>query len=166
MQIVFEDEFLLYQGKQCRGSGHDVDFEGTAQECADECASRDDCTGFVRINSGSIFSGTCYLKSGVLSDPVEFTEDNVDCYQRLFYENYKIYPGYDCTGSETEIFIKDKDTAQDCADECSRRSYCVGFTYINSESDSLNGECTLHAGELNDPFVFTEDDRDCYERIL
>ena len=71
------------EGNQCTGTATDVlrDFEGDAKDCAFECDSRDDCVGFIRVNSGSIYADKCYLRGGTLNKPYPFNGDDRDCYQ-------------------------------------------------------------------------------------
>ena len=82
----------------------------------------------------------------------------------------KIYPavytkheGQQCTGSATDILRDFVGTAEECAFECYSRADCVGFIRVNSGSSSFNGKCYFRGGTLNDPFVYTGDNRDCYE---
>ena len=75
-----EQDFTRHIGTQCTGSGRDSlrDFVGSAEECMAKCISLggDQCVGFVRIND----AGTCYFRTGTLSAPNAYEDDDRDCF--------------------------------------------------------------------------------------
>ena len=78
--------YEIYEGQQCWGTGDDIlrDFVGEREDCALECDSRDDCVGFVRVNSGSQYhTGRCYFRGGGLQDPYDYSDDDRDCFEPI-----------------------------------------------------------------------------------
>ena len=162
-----ESYFTVYSGQQCWGFDTDLlkGFEGTAAECLAKCIELgDNCVGFVRVNDGSEYAGKCYFRSTALKEPYDYDADDRDCFVRN--EHFAVYEGQECwrtdAGKHREI---EGDTAAECQATCIGElgEECMGFIRVNDGSQSA-GKCYFHSIEVEDPWDYEDDDRDCFVR--
>lgn len=77
---------------------------------------------------------------------------------RLAPDKFVKYAGKNCKGSDLERFFPG--TAATCKDHCQGLDGCAGFVRVNSGSEYA-GQCFFR-GTLQQPQLYSEDDRDCY----
>jgi len=80
--------------------------------------------------------------------------------------DFVMHAGMNCQGTELDIEGSRPDfegTATQCAQQCRILGpQCVGF--VRANTGLMAGRCYFRAGELEEPEVYTSDNRDCYER--
>eukprot|EP01084_Bolivina_argentea_P004677 8880_1 len=105
----------------------------------------------------------------ICSDP-DITKDA--CVKHLQYNNiitktkdYTKYVGHQCLTSR-ELERAYQGTANECKTRCDEfGDTCIAFVRVNDGSE-FAGKCYFRSGVLlNEPYVFTKDNRDCYIKL-
>jgi len=69
---------------------------------------------------------------------------------------YTVYENQQCEGTGTDILRDFEGTASECKAKCDELE-CIGFVRVNS-----TGKCYFRGGDVERPYEYSSDDRDCY----
>merc|ERR1712244_153375 len=69
---------------------------------------------------------------------------------------YTVYENQQCEGTGADILRDFEGTASECKAKCDELE-CIGFVRVNS-----SGKCYFRGGDVETPYNYTSDDRDCY----
>jgi len=75
--------------------------------------------------------------------------------------SYTTYENKQCVGSDTDILRDFQGTVAECKAKCDELE-CIGFIRIHSGAPQQTGRCYFRGGEMQSPYDYTSDDRDCY----
>jgi len=74
---------------------------------------------------------------------------------------YTVYDNKQCEGTGTDILRDFVGTITECEAKCDELD-CIGFIRVHSGAPEHEGRCYFRGGEMERPYEYTSDDRDCY----
>merc|ERR1719464_1646634 len=75
--------------------------------------------------------------------------------------SYTTYENKQCVGTGTDILRDFQGTVAECEAKCDELD-CIGFVRVHSGAPQHTGRCYFRGGDMERPYDYTSDDRDCY----
>merc|ERR1711971_1015597 len=75
--------------------------------------------------------------------------------------SYTTYENKQCVGTGTDILRDFQGTVAECKAKCDELD-CIGFIRVHSGASQHTGRCYFRGGDMERPYDYSSDDRDCY----